>query len=192
MKVEGGRSVAANRAVARHDSPQTTRRAEIDASKRHREAHDMTQSCDNPPRIRASAARPSLPACDMPDEPEAPRRHYQLKPKEFERLNETRPQSEETATPVPPANDVFALQQQLREREIAAGMDELAPPDRPRPNRRRRDYWLLMVLINGTLLPLAFWGLRTGNAVLAIYALSGAVFTTLAVTWIIWVLLDRY
>jgi len=128
----------------------------------------------------------------MPEEPEPPRKLYGFKPKEFEAVNAPRPEAGEAPAPTPALNDVYALRQELREREIATGLDTLKPPDRPRSNRRRRDYWLLMVLINGTLLPLAVWGLRTGNAVLFVYALSGAAFASAAVTWIIWGLLDRY
>lgn len=128
----------------------------------------------------------------MPAEADPPRQRYGFKPKEFEAVNAPRPESGEPPAPTPALNDVYALRQELRAREIAAGLDTLAPPARPRANRRRRDYWLLMALINGTLLPLAVWGLRTGNAVLFVYALSGAAFASAAVTWVIWGLMDRY
>lgn len=125
----------------------------------------------------------------MPDENDPPRKVYGFKPKEFERVNAP---AGEAGIPTPPANDVFAIREELRAREIAAGLDQLAPPAQPRPNRRRRDFLVLMLAINGVLVPLAIWGFRTGNAVLFIYALSALVLLNIGVTWILWVLLDRY
>jgi len=132
-----------------------------------------------------------LPA--MPDEPTPTPKKFTFKPKEFERVNEVRPNTrEEETTPVPLANDVYAIRRELREREAAAGFDELTPPDRPRSNRRRNDYWLVMAMVNGVFLPLALWALSTKNAVLFIYSLSAAVFLSAAITWVMWVLMDRY
>lgn len=141
--------------------------------------------CEQPPRV--------------PDVPDPPRKNYAFKPKEFERLNAPRPEAPDahspgpsTATPPPAANDVFAIQRQLREREIAAGMDELAAPDRPVSRRRKRDYWLLMFLTNGVLIPLALWGYRTGNAVLFVYAIAGLALVNVALVWVMWFLMDDY
>ncbi|MBI2514220.1 MAG: hypothetical protein HYV96_19785 [Opitutae bacterium] len=102
------------------------------------------------------------------------------------------PAPPEPPEPTPAANDVFAIQRELREREIAAGMDELAPPHRPVRSRRKRDYWLLTILTNGVLLPLALWGYRTQNAVLFVYCIAGLALVNAALTWIMWVLMDDY
>lgn len=128
----------------------------------------------------------------MPEDSAPPRKHYGFKPNEFDPVNAPRPAAGEAPAPTPALNDVYALRQELRDREIASGLDTLAPPARPRSNRRRRDYWLLMGLINGTLLPLAAVGVAAGNAVLFVSALSGAAFASCAVTWVIWGLMDRY
>lgn len=134
----------------------------------------------------------------MPDEPDPPRQNYAFKPKEFERLNPPRPEAPDTAPPAAPsastpaANDVFAIQRQLREREIAAGMDELAPTDRPVRRRRKRDYWLLTLLTSGVLIPLALWGYRTQNAVLFVYCIAGLALVNAALVWVMWFLMDDY
>ncbi|MBX3736856.1 MAG: hypothetical protein KF715_09220 [Candidatus Didemnitutus sp.] len=128
----------------------------------------------------------------MPDQPDPPRKNYGFKPKEFERVNAPRSEAGEPHDTPPPANDVFAIQRELREREIAAGLDELAPSHRPNWRRRKRDYWVTMILLNGVGLPLAIWGYRTQNAVLFVYCLAGLVIADLALTWIMWVLLDDY
>lgn len=128
----------------------------------------------------------------MPDAPDPPRKNYGFKPKDFERVNEPRPEAGAPPKAPPAANDVFAIQRALREREIAAGRDELTPPARPKWRRRKRDYWLTMALVNGTLVPLAIWGYRTQNAVLFVYGVAAIVLTDLALTWIVWMLLDDY
>lgn len=128
----------------------------------------------------------------VPDDVDPPRKNYGFKPKEFERVNAPRPEAGETPVAPPSANDVFAIQRELREREIAAGMDELAPPHRPNWRRRKRDYWLVMGVLNGVGVPLTLWGYRTQNAVLFVYCLAGLVLADLALTWIMWVLMDDY
>lgn len=127
----------------------------------------------------------------VPDEPDPPRKNYAFKPKEFERVNTPRPEAG-VRPETPPANDVFAIQRELREREIAAGLDELAPPHRPNWRRRKRDYWLVMGVLNGVGVPLTLWGYRTQNAVLFIFCLAGLVLGNIALTWIMWVLMDDY
>ncbi|MBA3850461.1 MAG: hypothetical protein C0502_10790 [Opitutus sp.] len=128
----------------------------------------------------------------MPEETDPPPKSYALKPKEFEHVNAPRVEAGETPSPAPLANDVFAIQRDLRAREIAAGMDTLKPADRPRSTKRRRDFWLLLLAVNGIFVPLALWGFRTQNAVLAVYALSGAVFLSVGLTWVMWVVVNRY
>ncbi len=130
----------------------------------------------------------------MPDDSDPPRKNYALKPKEFERLNAPRPDAHSPTPPepTPAANDVFAIRRQLREREIASGMDELVPPERPRSRRRRRDYWLLTLLVNGTFIPLALWGYRTGNITVLVSSIAGAILANVSLWWIMWVLMDDY
>lgn len=145
-------------------------------------------------QIRLQPARAGEQSRPVPDDADPPRKNYALKPKEFERLNAPRPDAHSPAPPepTPAANDVFAIQRQLREREIAAGMDELAPPHRPVRRRRKRDYWLLTILTNGALIPLALWGYRTSNAVLFVSCIAGIALVNIALAWIMWVLMDNY
>ena len=128
----------------------------------------------------------------MSTQSDPPRKTYALKPKDFERVNAPRPEAGDPSEPAPLANDVFALQRDLRAREIASGLDELAPPARPVSTKRRRDYWLIMAGVNGVFVPLAIYGFRSGNAVLAIYALAGAILLSLGLTWVMWGVMSRY
>lgn len=121
----------------------------------------------------------------MPDEAGPPRKVYGLKPKEFERVNTAEP-----GPAAPRANDVFAIQREQREREIASGMDELKPNDRPQSKRRRRDYWLL--LLGGNLALIAAALLAGLNVVTAVYVFSGVVLYSIALTWIMWFVMDDY
>lgn len=146
-----------------------------------------------PRQISTSAPRICRQVRSVPSDSEPPRKLYGFKPKEFERVNAPRPESSDTpAEPTPPANDVFAIQRDLRAREIAAGMDEIAPPPRPVSTKRRRDYWLLMLLGNGLFVPLALYGLRASNPVLAVYALAGATLFSLGLSWVMWAVMSRY
>jgi hypothetical protein len=121
----------------------------------------------------------------VPDAPEPPRKTYALKPKEFERVN---PLVEAGAAP-PAENDVYAIRRQLREREVAAGMDALAPAPRKK-SRRKRDYWLSIALIN-----LAMIGITVAsgfNIVVMCYTGAGMIVATLGLTWTMWFVMDDY
>lgn len=125
----------------------------------------------------------------MSDAPEPPRRAFVLKPREFARLN--RPPEELAAEPTPLANDIFAMQRDLRAREQASGRDVLAPAP-ARPSRRRRDYWLLVALLNGLGGAAAAAGWAGGNFVVLVYALAGMLLGTIGLTWVLWVVMDEY
>lgn len=114
-----------------------------------------------------------------------PRPKLGFKPKEFERLN-TAPPGE----PPPPANDVFAIRRELREREKTGGGDLLRPPERPARSRRRRDYWFLLAAGNLGFVVLA--GLGSLNAVALVYTFSGIVLYTVGLTWVMWFVMDDY
>src|SRR5688500_9204977 len=100
----------------------------------------------------------------MSDEPDPPRKFYQLKPKEFEQVNppvtgapadsaptgvqghlqaaNTRPGSAPApAKPSGALNDVQAILRDNLARANAAGLNDLAPKPKRR-SRRNRDYWL--------------------------------------------------
>lgn len=92
---------------------------------------------------------------------------------------------DEVGTPDP--NDVFVV----RKMNLAverAHTDELLPPvDRTPKRRHARDYWLIMLIGNGTL-GLAAWLMP--NVMVVVYAGSGMVILTLSVTWLYWFVLD--
>ena len=128
----------------------------------------------------------------MPDEPSSAPRKFALKPKDFERLNAPRPETaEEAARDTAPAlNDMTALRHEVRAREAAAGLDEIKPPDRPRSNRRRQDFWLL--LIGGNLAIVGAVAFVGANPVSLLFGLGGVVMFSLGLTWTMWFVMDRY
>ena len=73
-------------------------------------------------------------------------------------------------------------------REKALGLNEVIP--RRRPSRRKRDYWLL--LVGGNLLVLGAVSVMQRNIVTLAFGFSAMVFCSLALTWIMWVVLDDY
>lgn len=124
------------------------------------------------------------------DSPDPPRKIYGLKPKEFERVNAPQPAAGETSAPVPAANDVFALQRELREREIAAGLDELKPPAQPKHSRRRRDFLLLLLGGNGAFALMTVIG--GGSPISLIYGFSGCILFSIGLIWVMWFVMDDY
>ena len=97
-----------------------------------------------------------------------------------------------SGTPKPrEANDVTAILQRNVAHENAAGLN--AVHERPRPHsRRRRDYLILMALIIAGFGAVTLHGLRAGDPLLFVFGLGGMVFAGIAVTWVIWFLMDRY
>lgn len=124
----------------------------------------------------------------MPEEPPPPRKLYRLKPKEFERVNNSPRSDEPIVPPAPdhgptegdsgridvrdlvrqgladgpllgnngPANRENEVHQILRENHAhaeAAGLNAVVPCRR-RGSRRRRDYVVLMVVVNTAILAL--------------------------------------
>lgn len=119
----------------------------------------------------------------MADEPDPPRRNYALKPKEFERVNAP------PGTPSDsPAHDVFAMQKQLREREQAAGMDNIEIRA-PRKSRRKRDYLISLVAGWGGLMLIGAF--TSGPAGLVAGAVLG-LFYAGGLTWIMFGILSDY
>ncbi|HEX2851885.1 MAG TPA: hypothetical protein VHO24_01515 [Opitutaceae bacterium] len=117
----------------------------------------------------------------MPDEPDPPRKFYKLKEAEFVRVN--------APTNEPDAADVHAILRGNREKADAAGLNELTPKPK-RSSRRKRDYWIMFVLVNGFFgAVLRFYGPRS---IPGIYAIAGITLFTCALTWIMWFLMDDY
>ena len=143
-----------------------------------------------------------------PPEGETPRREFRLKPTEFERANrpadafgdnaasdtrqiyrEANARSPSAAAPAPAENEVQAILRDNVARAQAAGLDEVIP-QRRRPSRRKRDYWL-MLGVGNLLVVGAVLGLHQ-NAVTLVFGLSAVVLFTLGLTWVMWAVMDDY
>ena len=85
-------------------------------------------------------------------------------------------------------NDVHALLQHNRAVEKKSGRDEVEI--KQVKSRRRRDYWLLLVS-SEMLLGVITWQGR-GNAFVFVCALAGMVLVGVALTWIMWQVMDNY
>ncbi len=148
----------------------------------------------------------------MRDEPEPPRQHFRLKPREFEIMNAPGSQAPSDATPTDvqghfraatagpktrpprpvtpaPANDVQVLLRDEAARLQAAGVNELTPKPRRR-SRRTRDYWLLVLSLNAFFAFAAFGPFR--NPMTLTYGIAGMIITTLGLTWVMWFVMDDY
>ena len=150
----------------------------------------------------------------MPDEADPPRKNYGFKDREFKRDNV--PTSDLTRNPtvqelakmagaapskakgdlstVGPAkadpNDVHAVLQRNREAEKKLGGDEIEV--KKVSSHRKRDYWLVFLtaeLVFGGVVTL---GLKQQNPFFLVFGLTGMVIFGLAITWIMWQLMDRY
>ncbi|MBI2516091.1 MAG: hypothetical protein HYV95_04180 [Opitutae bacterium] len=120
----------------------------------------------------------------MPADEEPKPRQFTLKAKEFDRVNAPRGAQEPSAD-----HDVYAIRQQIRAREQAAGFDELKPLP-PRRSRRRRDYWMLMLLGNGFFGAAALIG--HSNPVVFVAGLGGAIIFSIGLTWVMWFIMENY
>lgn len=152
----------------------------------------------------------------LPDPSDPPRQVYRLKPKAFERVNpgesaapDMRPDPGVTSTssdridvrdwfrqaapgdnaaerriqPADAENDVHALLRENRRHADAAGLNQLAEQPR-RSSRRRRDYIVALLLGNLVL---------AGCTILSpIFGAAGLIIYNIGLTWIVWVVMDRY
>ena len=140
-----------------------------------------------------------------PPEPEPPPRDFHFKPTEFETAN--RP-TDETAADAPPdvralnrlagppvssapthtENEVHAILRANLARAQARGEHEVVPTHRI--SRRRRDYWLLLTGGNALIVGLVL--ILPKNVMTVVFGFSGMIFVSLALTWIMWVVMDDY
>jgi len=145
---------------------------------------------------------------DTPPDPENPRREFQFKPSEFERDNRpaqpdgsnapidvrqhfrsASPASAVPGTAVKPENEVHAILRSNVAHAKARGLHEVIP-QRRRPSRRRRDYWLM--LAGGNLLVVGAVLALHANVVTLIFGLSAVVLFSLGLTWVMWFVMDDY
>ena len=148
-----------------------------------------------------------------PPAPEPPPREFRLKPAapEFERVNSpvdqstpgkaplnalqinraaaSPPPARQGATSAPPENDVHAILRENLAREQARGLHDVIPQAK-RMSRRKRDYWLLLIGVN-LLVIVTVIGLDK-NPVTLVFGFSAMVFCTIALTWVMWFVMDDY
>ena len=86
-------------------------------------------------------------------------------------------------------DDVLEILKINRDNERQAGLDQL-PVLPPRPNRRRRDYWIMLAIVNGFFAATMLLG--RGYVPVVVYSLSGMVLFTAGITWILYGVMDRY
>jgi hypothetical protein len=113
-----------------------------------------------------------------------PRKNYDLKAREFVRLN-ARPGD---TTGKSTGHDVYAMLQHNRTVEKQAGCDHVEIM--AVKSRRKRDYWWSLIGGNGFIVGLV--ALARFNLVSLIFGLAGVVVFSLSLTWILWFLLDDY
>ncbi len=163
----------------------------------------------------------------MADEPDPPRKFYNLKPREFERVNDVMPlpvdrairDTSNTAPPLPtgaidvhtlakqaqapgdrpmlkkdrdatgPANEIHGMLRENLARANATGANDLGPAPK-RKNRRTRDYFLVLIPVNALFAFFAFGPMS--NPVTFVYGVAGIAFFTVALTWVMFGIMNKY
>jgi hypothetical protein len=91
--------------------------------------------------------------------------------------------------PVNRDNEVHAVLRENHAVANAAGLNTLAPKKK-KPSRRRRDYWLVMLPVNGFF---AWWAFGPwANPVTFVYGLGGMAFFTAGFTWVMFLIVEDY
>ncbi len=148
----------------------------------------------------------------MADDPDPPRKFYQLKPTSYEVVNDrVQPGSPGTPGGPPPEhrrievkdlfkqantpgrtlapgarrveeNEVHGLLRDKYARDQAAGLFEVGPLDDSKRRRRIRNYWIALVAIN---VPLGLFAYRIGHgaAIFFVLAIAAMALTTAILTW---------
>jgi hypothetical protein len=155
----------------------------------------------------------------MADEPDPPRKFYQLKPREFEVVNvpssglapgqqlrsspppqkiEVRDLYQQAGTPGPvlavgekvaAKNEVHVLLHDNLTRANAAGVNELTYKPKRR-SKRTRDYFLVVIPLD------VFFGYAAfghySNVAMMAYGVAGIIITTLGLGWVMFFVMDDY
>ena len=89
------------------------------------------------------------------------------------------------------ASDVHGMLRENLDRANAAGLNELEEKP-PRPSRRKRDYWFLMISGNCVLGVLFAGAVATRNAFLMAFSAAGIGLVSAGLTWVMWFVMDDY
>ena len=118
-----------------------------------------------------------------PNESDPAPKKYGFKANEFTRVNA------EPGSQAPSADhDVYAILQANRAREQEHRLGEVEV--KVVKSRRRRDYWMLLLLTNALLAVIA-WQSR-GNLVVLCSTGAGIIIASIGLTWIMWFVMDDY
>lgn len=128
------------------------------------------------------AARPSAPQhWAPPGRPEDPhRQHYRFTEAKFEKVN--------GASAATPKVDVYEMLDEIRQAEIASGLDEVRPK-RFKLSNRTKDFWFVFLIGNGTFLSA---GVLLNNLVSTVFAFSGAVLFSTGLLWSMYGVMGKY
>jgi hypothetical protein len=121
-------------------------------------------------------------AVPLPSDDPPPVKHT-LTTAKFEALNEP------TAIPTSAPTDVHQVLRDNLTRENAAGMNAVKPVP-PRRSRRKRDFWLMLVLGNLTIAATVL--ITRGNTVAVLFGVAGVLCLSVALTWVMWFVMDDY
>lgn len=83
----------------------------------------------------------------------------------------------------PPSNEVHAILRDNAARAEAAGLNRLSEKTR-RPSRRKRDYFLTLVVGNIVLF--------ASSALMPVFGAAGLIIFNVGLTWIMWFVMDDY
>ena len=122
-------------------------------------------------------------AAPLPSDDDPPPVKHTLTTAKFETLNEP------TVTPTSAPIDVHQVLRDNLTRENAAGMNAVKPMP-PRPSRRKRDFWLMLVLGNLTIVATVL--ITRGNTVAVLFGVAGVLCLSVALTWVMWFVMDDY
>ena len=127
---------------------------------------------------------PPGPGSLGPMEPaDPPPKKYETKPREFERVNAPAGDAGKSTE-----HDVYKILQHNRAVEQQAGLNEVKI--RPVKSRRKRDYWLTLLLGNLLLGIVGLLGI--GNVFVMVSAFAGIIIFSLGVTWVMWFVMEDY
>jgi hypothetical protein len=84
---------------------------------------------------------------------------------------------------------VYQVLQDNLARENAAGLNVVKPVPK-RPSRRKRDFWLLLVLGNLTIAATVHFA--GGNVMSNLFSLAGIILLSVSLTWVMWFAMDDY
>jgi hypothetical protein len=122
-------------------------------------------------------------AAPLPSDDDPPPVQHTLTAAKFEAVNAP------TTTPTPAPTDVYQVLGDNLARENAAGMNAVKPAP-PCRSRRQRDFWLMLVLGNLTIAATVYF--TRGNTIAVLIGLAGVIVLSIALTWVMWFVLDDY